>query len=208
MADDSIFMEGAALIECNIEILAVTHQAWSGCFDTSGNYVAPIITASEQQYLKYKAIQTGDVLSRQQLLKRVAEFIHINSLDSQPFRLSTLNRRYTRLAKKYGMTTASVVQQLLASRHIIELKQAELLALFSEPIYKYLLSEGSKHGISTEQLNLNLFTNLDGKVPTIEEIMGERPLSLAGQSPPSTAEESMTLTVPKSSTVPEVAEQT
>jgi hypothetical protein len=102
-------------------------------------YIA--MPAGQQQYLKGRSITTTDIKTLGQLKRRIAEYIHLRSLEMKPQRLATVNRRFSRLAKQHGTSTMEVVNDLLLSERLITIERNGVSALFSGAVRREQVKE-------------------------------------------------------------------
>lgn len=66
----------------------------------------------ERSILTLRVIDVASIRDRDVLVQRMAEYIHFNSLRGVPCKLSTINRRFNRAAKRLGTTTTELVNRL------------------------------------------------------------------------------------------------
>lgn len=89
-----------------------------------------------QNGIKLRTYATADIKSRGALKRRVAEFVHVQSISANPVRLMSLNRRFGRIAKQYETTTMELMQELVDSGRITQLEYGGINAMYSDAIYK------------------------------------------------------------------------
>ena len=82
------------------DILALTSEAYW------------LMPADEQDALKFKTGLSSDLSDLEALKARICDFVHVRCLSGHAATLGNMNRRYTRQAKKLGMTPSAVVQEL------------------------------------------------------------------------------------------------
>lgn len=118
----------AMRIETNRDILAI------------GIMNSGALTEGEQQTLKMKAAQVTDLQSISALKRRITEFVHIHSIESVPIKLGTLNRRFSKIAKKLGSSVSELTQMLIQDGHLRMLERSGMTALVSVLSQKERLS--------------------------------------------------------------------
>lgn len=154
MFDDSVFND-VLTVKPKRNILDINAIAWMD------------VPPGEQQALKYQAMQTVDVKSPGQFRRRVLEYIHVNSLNNTPLRLSSVNNRFTRLAKQHGTSTIETIQQLIMSGHLIELERGKVRALFSHAVLLEKRAFRAQAGESSDLVDI-LMQYIDGASPVRE----------------------------------------
>lgn len=91
---------------------------------------------AELTSLKLKVQMTANVDSRSALKRRVAEFIHMSTIEQKAVRQVELNRRFGRVAKKYGTNTMELSDELIASGRLLVVALNGKNGLVSSSIYK------------------------------------------------------------------------
>lgn len=88
------------------------------------------LTPIELQVIQMRSITTSDLKDAAALKTRIYEFIHLNCIEQHPARLSTLNRRFAKTAKRHGTATMDVVSELIADGlvHAFQVKTQTILA--------------------------------------------------------------------------------
>lgn len=76
------------------------------------------LTDAERSLLHMASRQGSDLTSHDALLNRVEEFIHVRCLDGNPTKLASINRLFTRPAKRLAMTSSNVVMELIEQNRV------------------------------------------------------------------------------------------
>lgn len=87
---------------------------------------------AERQALRYKSIGTSDIKSLADLKRRIAECVHMGTLLNTPPRLATLNRRFSKQAKRFETSVLSIIA---VSPYIMELERNGVRALIALPLH-------------------------------------------------------------------------
>ncbi len=109
------------------------------------------IPEGEQSFLRLKSTQTDNIKSIGELKKRIFEYIHMSSLEMYPLKLGTINRRFSKVAKRLGTSTHDITQQLIISGHIKSLDWGGITALFSAPVRAGMIASNEEDGIDPRE---------------------------------------------------------
>lgn len=93
------------------------------------------LTQGQTSGLKFRAIQTTDIKTVSSLRRRIAEYVHWNSLNARPTRLGDVNRRFGRLAKQLGTSSSDVIMDLVTRENLIEFDRGGITAVYSKAVF-------------------------------------------------------------------------
>lgn len=93
------------------------------------------VPEAELAYLRHKSANTTDIDSAQALKRRIAEYIHMRTLHGKGTTRVDVNRRFSKVAKRYETTTNDLIGELFASGRLTELERGGKSVVATASIY-------------------------------------------------------------------------
>ena len=118
--------EGAASIS-DVDLLTIKRLEW---------YSLPPDIRSQ---MKIHVMRTDDLSSIEELKRRVVEYVVVKSLDSTIIKPATLNRRFSRLCKKFGTSIMELIIEL-TPEHLTMMERRGVSAVYSTLIDKEIMA--------------------------------------------------------------------
>jgi hypothetical protein len=95
-------------------------------YEDGSSLATPVVNS-----LMLQSARTTDIADLAGLRRRVAEFIHVNSIRTVATSLSNLNRRFSRVAKQFGTSVSQIVDELIKAEVIMFVEHNKRRALLT-----------------------------------------------------------------------------
>lgn len=94
------------------------------------------IPDAEFASLRAVSTRTVDIKTEGMLNKRIAEYIHIRTLDYTPVSRAMLNRRFGQIARRHGFSILEALGSLMLLGKIIEIRYGAKIGVCSKSVYE------------------------------------------------------------------------
>lgn len=114
----------------------------------------------EIQSLKIQSMEVGCINTISELKKRIAEYVHINSLENIPLKIGTINKRFISSARKFNLSVSNIIRSLSQSGHVVLIDRggrSAIMSTKSDSERKALLeTDGENYGEALDIMMENL----------------------------------------------------